>query len=220
MKHCGYTRRSLPARLQLRLMGLAFSVLLFAPAFSPAAEFSDILSPSAILFGYGSSYPGWGETKERVETIDLAVRYEIPKYMDLGSSWYKGYHSVLIEVPVHFLINRTGWPMTGLNFLANYTFTAWERFHPYIFAGGGPLYVSADIPGMGSHFPGNYQAGIGLRYPLESQHDLLFEVRYHHVSKSQHDLLFEVRYHHVSNANTADPNDPLNSLKFMIGYTF
>jgi lipid A 3-O-deacylase len=178
--------------------------LLLAPVLCPAADFADLLSPSAILLGYGSSYPGWGSTKTRVETFDTVLRYEIPRHQGVGSSWYKGDHTVLIEVPIHFLVNRSGPPMVGCNFLANYTFTESERYRPYVFAGGGPLYVPADIPGMGSHLNGNYQCGLGIHYPLEGNHT----------------LLFELRYHHVSNGSTAEPNDPLNSLKFMLGYTF
>jgi hypothetical protein len=30
----------------------------------------------------------------------------------------------------------------------------------------------------------------------------------------------EYRYHHVSNAGTAEPNEPLNSSKCLIGVTF
>jgi hypothetical protein len=57
---------------------------------------------------------------------------------------------------------------------------------------------------MGAHLNGHYQCGLGIRYPLTDNHA----------------LLFEVRYHHVSNGGTEDPNDPLNSLKFLVGYTF
>ena len=184
--------------------GLLLATLLINPADSPAANTPDPHAAYAVLFGYGSSYPGWGSTKIRVETIDTIFRYELPKAQPLGSSWYKGYHSVLFEVPVHFLIDRSGPPMIGCSVLAEYTFTSSDRLRPYVFAGGGPLYVPADIPGMGSHLTGHYQGGLGIRYPLSDSHA----------------LLFEVRYHHVSNAGTADPNDPLNSLKFLIGYTF
>ena len=94
--------------------------------------------------------------------------------------------------------------MIGINFLANYTFTANEQWQPYIFGGGGPVYIFADIPGMGSNLNGNFQFGIGLGYSLNKKNR----------------LLFEVRYHHISNAGTADPNEPLNSSKFILGITF
>ena len=186
------------------ILGILLATLLVNPADGPAADTPDPHSPYAVLFGYGSSYPGWGSTKIRVQTIDTIFRYELPKTQTLGSSWYKGYHSLLVEVPVHFLVDRSGPPMIGCSFLAEYTFTNSDRLRPYLFAGGGPLYVPADIPGMGAHLNGHYQCGLGIRYPLADSHA----------------LLFEVRYHHVSNGGTEDPNDPLNSLKFLVGYTF
>jgi len=94
--------------------------------------------------------------------------------------------------------------MIGVNFLACYTFTVNKQWQPYIFGGGGPVYIFADIPGMGTNLTGNYQFGIGLEYLLNRQNH----------------LLFEYRYHHISNAGTAEPNEPLNSCKFIIGITF
>ena len=186
------------------MLGILLSTVLVNPADTPATDMQDEHSTYGILFGYGSSYPGWGSTKIRVETVDAVFRYKLPKSTTIGSSWYTGYHSLLVEVPVNFLVDRSGPPMIGCSFLAEYTFTGTDGLRPYVFAGGGPLYVPADIPGMGTHMNGHYQCGLGIRYPLEDRHA----------------LLFEVRYHHISNAGTADPNDPLNSLKFLIGYTF
>ncbi len=157
----------------------------------------------SVLTGYGSSHPGWGETETRVETIDLVLRHSTILVEDIGSSWYSGYHSLFLELPVHFLINPDDTPMVGINFMASYTFTNFI-LQPYLFAGGGPVYVDADIAGMGSDWNGNYQMGVGLKYEINSQNS----------------LLFECRYHHISNANTSDPNLPLNSTKFLIGYTF
>lgn len=158
----------------------------------------------AVLTGYGYCQPGWGLTKVRVETLDLILRRDLVLTDTLGSSWYRGYHSLLLEAPLYMVITPDVAPMFGLNFLANYTFTAAERHRPYIFAGGGPVYNTADIPGMGSDLNGNYQFGLGWKYRLNGDRD----------------LLFEYRFHHISNAGTKDPNDPLNSNKFMIGITF
>jgi len=158
----------------------------------------------AFLSGYGSSHPGWGETETRVETIDLVLRRSSILIDNIGGdAWYSGYHSLFLELPVHFLVNYSGPPMIGINFLASYTFTA-TSVKPYVFIGGGPVYVDADIPGMGSDWNGNYQLGAGLRVNLNDDHS----------------LLFEARYHHISNANTSDPNEPLNSTKFLFGITF
>lgn len=157
-----------------------------------------------VLGGYGQSVPGWGKTSERVETIDLAVRYNHVIFADLGSDWYRGYHSILLELPIHLVVSPDESAMVGVNFLAAYTFTADERWQPYIFGGGGPVYSFADIDGMGADLNGNYQFGVGLEYQLDNRQR----------------LLVELRYHHISNAGSEDPNVPLNSGKFLVGIRF
>ncbi len=156
------------------------------------------------LGGYGQSFPGWGETTQRVETLDLVPRYNHIIFDDIGSGWYRGYHSILLELPVHFVISPDVSAMIGLNFLACYTFTASESWRPYLFGGGGPVYSFADIPGMGADWNGNYQFGLGAEYALMGEHS----------------LLFEFRYHHISNGGSREPNEPLNSCKFLMGITF
>lgn len=158
----------------------------------------------AALGGYGQSFPGWGQTTQRVETVDLVFRYNHMIFDDIGSGWYQGFHSLLLELPVHFVVSPDESAMVGVNFLASYTFTANEQWQPYLFGGGGPVYVFADIPGMGARWNGNYQFGIGLEHPIDVQHH----------------LLFELRYHHISNAGTEESNEPLNSCKVLMGITF
>ncbi len=158
----------------------------------------------ALLGGYGQSLPGWGRTTERVQTIDFVPRYSHLTIDGLGSGWYRGYHSTLIELPVHFVTSPDVSSMIGVNFLACYTFTANDQWRPYIFGGGGPVYSFADVPGMGAKWNGNYQFALGIE----------------HSYTSTQSLLLEVRYHHISNAGTAEPNVPLNSIKLLIGLTF
>ena len=153
----------------------------------------------AMLAGYGQSVPGWGDTTERVEP-----RYSHRALVELGSGWYAGDYRTLIELPVHVVASPDESAMVGMNFLGSYTFTANPSWRPYLFGGGGPVYSFADIPGMGADWNGNYQFGVGAELPLEQTRS----------------LLFELRYHHISNAGTEDPNVPLNSIKFLIGYSF
>lgn len=169
-----------------------------------AAEFDSSNDTWAILGGYGQSFPGWGKTSQRVKTIDITPRYAHIIFNNLGSGWYKGHHSIFLESPLSYVTAPDTSTMVAINFLAAYTFTADSLYQPYLFGGGGPVYSFADIPGMGSELNGNYQFGIGVKYD------------YH----PHHDLLFELRYHHISNGGSEDPNDPLNSLKFMLGVTF
>lgn len=158
----------------------------------------------ALLGGYGQSFPGWGRTAQRVETIDLVPRYKHLIFSDIGSGWYRGSHSVMVEIPFHFVVSPDVSSMIGMNFLACYTFSADQKIQPYIFGGGGPVYNFADIPGMKSEFNGNYQFGIGLHYKTQTSRN----------------LLFELRYHHISNGGSEEPNDPLNFCKLLFGISF
>lgn len=158
----------------------------------------------AILGGYGQSVPGWGETTQRVETVDLVPRYARTVIEDVGSGWLQGFYSILLELPVHLVVSPDASSMIGMNFLACYTFTAGQGLRPYLFGGGGPVYSFADIPGMGADLNGNYQFGIGLGHGLTRAST----------------LLLELRYHHISNAGSDEPNEPLNSAKVLVGITF
>jgi len=179
--------------------------LLLSPPMSQAGFVLDTSKDSwGGIIGYGQSFPGWGLTTQRVETIDLIVRYNHMIFDDIGSGWYKGVHSILLEGPVNFVVSPVVSAMVGVTFLAAYTFTADETLQPYIFGGGGPVYSFAEIPGMGAVWNGNYQFGAGAEYAWQPDHH----------------LLFEVRYHHISNGGTEESNDPLNSIKLLVGVNF
>lgn len=157
-----------------------------------------------LLGGYGQSIPGFGQTTERVQTIDLVPRYKHVIFDPIGAGWLAGYYSTLVELPVNIVVSPDVSSMVGINFLASYTFTSDKNWRPYLFAGGGPVYSFANIPGMGAEWNGNYQLGLGLEHPLNSTQS----------------LLFEFRYHHISNGGSEEPNIPLNSMKLLFGITF
>ncbi|MCW5203857.1 acyloxyacyl hydrolase [Desulfobulbus sp. US1] len=156
------------------------------------------------LGGYGQSVPGWGKTEERVTTLELIPRCNHRIIDNMGSGWYRGFHSILLEVPLSLVLSPDESAMLGITFLGAYTFTADPIWQPYLFGGGGPVYNFADIPGMGADINGNYQFGIGLEYAWTENRK----------------LLVESRYHHISNNGSEDPNDPLNAYKLLVGVTF
>ncbi|OQX09661.1 MAG: hypothetical protein BWK76_21930, partial [Desulfobulbaceae bacterium A2] len=162
---------------------------------SPAGAFDTSQDSWAVLGGYGQSEPGWGLTEQRVQTIDLIPRYNHVIFDEIGSGWFKGFHSILIETPLSLVVSPDESAMVGVNFLAAYTFDTGRSWRPYLFGGGGPVYNFADIPGMGADLNGNYQFGLGLEQLVGGNRN----------------LLFEVRYHHISNAGEEEPNVPLNS---------
>jgi hypothetical protein len=159
-----------------------------------------------ILLGGGSSIKGFGETSQEVRTVDILWRHA-RIFNKKESGWLKGNHEFWIEVPFSFLIsdsddndsNDIG--MVGAHFLFAWVFPETRIGKPYFLIGGGPQYILANIDGVGSDLCGNYQMGLGIRISLPKE-------------KSMN---LEVRYHHISNLGFAEPNIPLNSVKFFFG---
>jgi opacity protein-like surface antigen len=168
------------------------------------ADFNHFNHHWTVMGGYGVSHKGLGATDTKVETIDIILRYGRFLTGELGSSWYKGRHEILIEVPFRTVVHPETAIMTGINFLAAWNFTAGDSIIPYIMAGGGPVYTNLDIPGLGAELNYSYQGGLGLHYFVGNNRSI--NVNY--------------RLHHMSNAGTADPNEPLNSSRILIGITF
>lgn len=192
-----------------RLIALAcllpwFLLQLVAAPATYGFDFDTSQDSWSLVGGYGQSIPGWGQTTERVQTVDLVPRYSHVIFDHIGSGWLEGYYSTLVELPVHVVVSPEVSSMLAVNFLACYTFTADKQWRPYLLGGGGPVYSFADIPGMGAAWNGNYQFGLGLAHPLSATQS----------------LIFEVRYHHISNGGSEEPNVPLNSLKILTGFTF
>ena len=184
---------------------LRLTIILLALCVTTQAYASDSTDPAAkswyLLVGAGSSQPGWGNTKEKVETVDLILRHKRPQAKTRGSSWYLNRKSVLLEVPLTLLRQPDEPAMIGFTMNVNWTFIARQRFQPYMFIGGGPVYTRAEIPGTSSQLKGSYQAGIGADFSLGG------------IAMS-----LEYRYHHLSNGGIKEPNDSLNSGKILLGF--
>ena len=182
---------------------LLFSSLVFAQD-KDFFIFNKAKSHWTLLGGYGVTHPGFGDTRTKVETADFILQYGHFLSEETGKSWYKGRHEILIELPVRTVVSPETALITGVNFLACWNFTASERIMPYVFAGGGPVYTNLDIPGLGSEFNGNYQAGLGFNYFI----------------RGNASINFNYRLHHISNSGTAEPNEPLNSSRILLGISF
>ena len=177
----------------------AFGIMTLACLTCQAADPSE--KHWELLIGQGKSHPGWGDTRERVETRDIMLRQVRPQAFSRGEDWYRNRRSLTIELPLHLLTSPQEPPMFGIYFNSSWRFQAHPLYQPYLFVGGGPLYTHADIPGTSSKLKGSYQAGAGLKINLDIA-----------------SLNLEYRYHHVSNGGIDEPNDPLNSGKFMVGF--
>lgn len=171
-------------------------VILLISACSVYSESRDWM----VLTGYGESHRSWGDTKQHVETFDLVLRHS-SRFKNTGRDWFRGSHNFLIELPLHIVTNPDTSPIFAMNFISCWKLEVSKKIEPYMFIGGGPVYTEAGIPGMGNKINGNYQTGLGLYFNTEDGQQ----------------FAVEWRYHHISNASTANPNDPLNSSKYLIG---
>ncbi len=158
-----------------------------------------------LLTGYGITHRGFGDTHTQVQTWDAIARLGWFLSGEIGKgSWYQGRHQLLLELPYHLAVDHGGQSMVGGYLLGSWKFTGLNQVKPYVFAGGGPVYVGLGLPSMGAKLNFSYQGGTGVQIPV-----------------AQATMLnLEYRYHHISNAGTASPNEPLNSSKFLLGLSW
>jgi hypothetical protein len=202
-KHIFSNRTLLPCAAVLMLLTL------FSPARSYSQEekalgFGNAKGHWTLLGGYGNTLTHLGNTQDRVQEVDVILQYGHFLTREAGRSWYKVRHEVMVELPFSAVFDPNGAIMAGINILACWDFTASDKVVPYVFAGGGLVYTNLDLQGLGRELNGNYQTGTGI----------------HYFANKKTALNLNVRLHHISNANTAEPNEPLNSIKFLVGMSF
>lgn len=193
------------------MVKVLLTALLVALATSPAGAgdraktTADAGYELTLLTGYGITHRGFGETRTQVQTWDAIARLGWYLSDEIGKgSWYQGRHQLLVELPYHLAVDHGARSMVGGYLLGSWKFTGLASMKPYIFAGGGPVYVGLGLPSMGAKLNFSYQGGTGVQIPI-----------------AQATMLnLEYRYHHVSNAGTATPNEPLNSSKFLLGLSW
>lgn len=194
----------------LYLAALLVSGSLLATSPCIAAELPSVATAGhewAFLAGYGITHRGFGATRTQVQTADAIGRFGWFLSDEVGKgSWYQGRHELLVELPIHLAVDQRDRIMTGGYLLGSWKFTglADEKLYPYVFAGGGVLFVDLGLPTMGTRLDFSYQGGTGIQY----------------LFRKNTAIMGEYRYHHVSNAGTADPNEPLNSSKFLVGVSW
>ncbi|MDD2502155.1 MAG: acyloxyacyl hydrolase [Geobacter sp.] len=184
-----------------------FLVLLAGSALADdhAKTTADACYELTLLTGYGITHRGFGETRSQAQTWDAIARLGWYLSDEVGKgSWYQGRHQLLVELPYHLAVDHGGRSMVGGYLLGSWKFTSMTHVKPYIFAGGGPVYVDLGLPSMGAKLNFSYQGGTGVQMPIA-----LATM-----------LNLEYRYHHISNAGTASPNEPLNSSKILLGVSW
>jgi len=195
--------KSLRSQSIVLLMGI---FVIASPAIAQAEEMTPALGGAreyTLLAGFGTSHPGFGETRTRVQTVEAIGRFGYFLSEETGKGWYRGRHELLVELPIHLVVDPQTGVMTGGYLNGSWKFTGAKEkgLYPYLFAGGGVLFVDLGLPTMGSRVNFCYQGGAGIQVLIRN--DLA--------------LTAEYRYHHISNAGTADPNEPLNSSKILFG---
>lgn len=192
---------------KFRLIGFTMAATLLMSLAAQGADNSFMKTADteyAFLTGYGITHRGFGKTRTQVQTFDNIARFGYFLSDELGNGWYRGRHELLVELPVHLAVDPGTAVMTGGYLLGSWKFTSLKEYVPYVFAGGGILYVDLGLPTMGSRLNFSYQGGAGLQYFITKE-----------VA-----LNLEYRYHHISNAGTAEPNEPLNSSKILFGLSY
>lgn len=192
-----------------RFPAIVLLIGLFVIVSKTIAQAEEMTSVSAasreytLLAGYGITHRGFGATRTRVQTVDAIGRFGYFLSDEVGKGWYRGRHELLMELPLHLAVDPRTRAMTGVYLLGSWKFTGLKekRLYPYVFAGGGVLFVDLGLPTMGSRLGFSYQGGTGIQYLIRN--DLAVTAEY--------------RYHHISNAGTAEPNEPLNSSKILFG---
>lgn len=181
-------------------------LVILLPLLSFAADNAFVKKASdeyTLLSGYGITHRGFGDTRTQVQTFDIIGRFGWFLSDEMGPGWLKGRHELLLELPLHLAVDPKISPMVGGYILGSWKFTSSTDFVPYLFAGGGILYVDLGLPTMGSRVNFSYQGGAGIHYFLRE-----------HTA-----IGLEYRYHHISNAGTAEPNEPLNSSKILLSFS-
>jgi lipid A 3-O-deacylase len=197
-------------RIRSRSIVLLLGLLVIVnPTAAQAEEMTSVSGASreyAFLAGYGITHQGFGATRTQVQTVDAIARFGYFLSKERGKGWYQGRHELFIELPFHLAVDPRTRVLTGGYLLGSWKFTGLKEklLYPYIFAGGGVLFVDLGLPTMGSRLDFSYQGGTGIQYLIRN--DLA--------------VMAEYRYLHISNAGTAQPNEPLNSSHILFGISF
>ncbi len=198
--------KGIHSRSTVFLMGLLI-IVKTTPA--QAGEMTSVSSASreyTFLAGYGITHQGFGETQTQVQVVDAIGRFGYFLSDEIGKGWYRGRHELLIELPLHLAVDPQTRVLIGGYLLGSWKFTGLKekRLYPYLFAGGGILFVDLGLSTMGSRLDFSYQGGTGLQYLI----------------RENLAVMAEYRYLHISNAGTAQPNEPLNFNHILFGISF
>jgi lipid A 3-O-deacylase len=153
--------------------------------------------------GYGK---GDLESHKSLEYIPLGFRFGFnlrPLGKKLG--WEpKGLLEFLCEPYIGYNLQPKDNMEFGLAFFIKYGFPLTERLYPFIEVGTGPYYMTWSTNGQSTQYNFDSQGGLGILYFLES----------HWAVNTA------CRFRHVSNAAIKKPNGGIESLVYLIGFSY
>ena len=177
----------------------------------------DHLKELGILTGYGDT------------SLPTQKRYEIlPVYINLGvdmdklklgycdwiekaaKAWFnkdfhpKGYTEFVIEPFASYVMNPQKNAEAGLVLLSKFAYPVTPKIHPYIFGGGGVMYVTQHFHNQATQYNFTPQVGGGVSYLIKDN----FAVN------------CEYRWRHFSNAHLKEPNDGINVDLILVGVSW
>ncbi|HZQ45577.1 MAG TPA: acyloxyacyl hydrolase [Verrucomicrobiae bacterium] len=118
--------------------------------------------------------------------------------------WFRGNWEALVEgfggAQYH---PRTKY-VAGITTIIRYNFATGTRWIPFISAGVGPSVTDIGSPDLSTTFEFNLQAGVGLHYFL----------------RDNAAITAEARYLHFSNAGLGQPNEGVNTISYLVGFSW
>jgi len=183
-------------------IGLFMSMLLPLQVYA-VGLFSEGTTEWSFSVGYGKNF-----TAIRHSTVSEDI-----KFVPLLVSWDKVFKEFTndssLAYGVEGIISYARYEskddyLAGVTPLLIYNFKNYGKLTPYVEAGVGFAVTNLDPKGFGGDWGFTPQAGIGLRFTV----------------KDGQFISFSCRYHHISNANLKDENKSIDSIFFLIGFSF
>jgi hypothetical protein len=164
-----------------------------------------------LLLGYGVGFRAGSKSDRRIsdELGDVRPVEVIPRFgVGLtdpvgGDSWYRGNLEILLEGALLFNTEPEFGFAGGVGSTLRYNFLPSRRVVPFIDANFGLLGLDFDLARQSDGFNFNVGVGSGL----------------HWLAGERSTIMTEVRWQHISNGNTQRPNDGINTVLFLVGFT-
>jgi opacity protein-like surface antigen len=177
----------------------------------------DHVKELGIMTGYGASgLPT--QDDYRVLPLYLHVGIDMDKlklgYCDwiekAAKSWFhkdfhpKGYTEFVMEPFVSYVPSPNTNMEVGFVLLSKFAYPLTPKIHPYIFGGGGVMYITQHLHNQATQYNFTPQIGAGVSYLLKDD----FAVN------------CEYRWRHFSNAHLKEPNDGVNVDLILVGVSW